>query len=100
MSNMPTRESEEKFFKEQEAQLIKKQREKLSQEEKEKLKKIHFGHCPKCGCHMVNITRFDVELDICPECNGIWFDCGEFEQVLKLEIEDSKNLFKKIKNLF
>jgi Zn-finger nucleic acid-binding protein len=27
-----------------------------------------------------------VELDLCPFCNGIWFDGGELEQVLKKKL--------------
>ena len=26
-------------------------------------------------------SRFCVELDECPECEGIWLDCGEIEKI-------------------
>ena len=30
---------------------------------------------------MVLTSRFCVELDKCPECEGIWLDCGEIEKI-------------------
>jgi len=30
---------------------------------------------------MVLTSRFSVELDKCPECEGIWLDCGEIEKI-------------------
>lgn len=30
---------------------------------------------------MILTYRFCVELDKCPECEGIWLDCGEIEKI-------------------
>lgn len=30
---------------------------------------------------MILTSRFCVELDKCPECEGIWLDCGELEKI-------------------
>ncbi len=30
---------------------------------------------------MALTNRFCVELDKCPECKGIWLDCGEIEKI-------------------
>lgn len=30
---------------------------------------------------MILTSRFCVELDKCPECEGIWLDCGEIEKI-------------------
>jgi Zn-finger nucleic acid-binding protein len=30
---------------------------------------------------MILTSRFSVELDKCPECEGIWLDCGEIEKI-------------------
>ena len=93
-------DQEDEYFKKQDAELKKKLREGLSEEEKEELKKLHHGHCPKCGIDLENIKKFDVELDVCPDCKGLWFDDGELERVIEMEHEDRHNIFKKIKSLF
>jgi len=33
----------------------------------------------------VTITYRKVELDKCSRCEGLWFDCGELDQVLAQE---------------
>ncbi len=35
--------------------------------------------CPRCGRRMARRPVGDVTLDICPECEGVWFDAGELE---------------------
>lgn len=30
---------------------------------------------------MALTNRFCVELDKCPECKGVWLDCGEIEKI-------------------
>jgi uncharacterized protein len=45
--------------------------------------------CPRCSVPLVRWTNTpeslkDVFLDFCPECNGIWFDKGEFSMLFKL----------------
>jgi len=35
-------------------------------------------NCPQCQGHPMQPVKFgDVELDVCPECRGVWFDQGE-----------------------
>jgi len=31
---------------------------------------------------MQNVSRSDVELDMCPNCRGVWLDRGELEKLL------------------
>ena len=38
--------------------------------------------CPNCNTSMQNVQRSGVELDICPECRGVWLDRGELEKLL------------------
>ncbi len=51
---------------------------------------------------MILTSRFYVELDKCPECEGIWLDCGEIEKIaaknnigneLMKEINRKKTMF-------
>jgi Zn-finger nucleic acid-binding protein len=32
---------------------------------------------------MAQVKRSDVELDICPQCRGVWLDRGELEKLLQ-----------------
>jgi Zn-finger nucleic acid-binding protein len=48
-------------------------------------------HCPECEnqrLYQVNVRG--IELDLCPECNGLFFDEGELKQLLP-ESESSAN---------
>lgn len=38
--------------------------------------------CPNCNTSMQNVQRSGVELDICPDCRGVWLDRGELEKLL------------------
>jgi Zn-finger nucleic acid-binding protein len=41
--------------------------------------------CPKCQVPMATIAYGDtgVEIDVCPQCQGIWLDQGEFERIVE-----------------
>ena len=40
-----------------------------------------FSHmrCPVCNNMMIVVERYDVELDYCINCHGIWFDFEELK---------------------
>lgn len=38
--------------------------------------------CPNCTQEMKHVTRHAVELDMCPECRGVWLDRGELEKIM------------------
>jgi hypothetical protein len=45
------------------------------------LKVLHWMHCPKCG-YELTAERFDsVEIDICPNCRGIWLDLEQIRAI-------------------
>jgi len=38
-----------------------------------------------CSCsevRMKTVSREGVTVDVCPECNAVWFDAGELERVV------------------
>ncbi len=35
--------------------------------------------CPRCQAHAVEVPFFDVRLDLCPSCYGVWIDGDEIE---------------------
>lgn len=39
--------------------------------------------CPKCDVPLF-LARFrEVEVDVCPQCRGLWLDAGELEELLR-----------------
>ncbi len=38
--------------------------------------------CPLCDVTMRPVQRRGVEIDICPECRGVWLDRGELDKIL------------------
>ncbi len=39
--------------------------------------------CPKCD-QALHILEFkDVEIDLCPQCKGVWLDAGEVERIVE-----------------
>lgn len=38
--------------------------------------------CPLCDVSMKEIDRRGVEVDICPECKGVWLDRGELDKII------------------
>ena len=48
---------------------------------------------------MMIVEYHDIELDMCAECKGVWFDSGELELVLQTnQAESIDELIKKIRN--
>lgn len=39
-------------------------------------------HCPKCKAYTATEMLFDVEVDVCPTCQGIWFDRNELSRIV------------------
>lgn len=39
--------------------------------------------CPNCNVGMTQASRSGVEIDICPQCRGVWLDRGELEKLLE-----------------
>ncbi|MEI7812549.1 MAG: zf-TFIIB domain-containing protein [Ignavibacteria bacterium] len=37
--------------------------------------------CPVCGIFMNEVLKLNVQIDICPKCEGIWLDKGELEKI-------------------
>jgi Zn-finger nucleic acid-binding protein len=42
-------------------------------------------NCPVCDAQLRMITKYGVEVDICPECKGVWLDRGELEKIIAME---------------
>jgi Zn-finger nucleic acid-binding protein len=40
--------------------------------------------------------RFDVDIDYCPVCKGVWLDKGEIDKIAKAQVDMKKNIIKNI----
>ena len=49
--------------------------------------------CPACKSDMLVVEYNKIELDYCTRCQGVWFDSGELELLLKSLSLESPNLF-------
>jgi len=82
-------EKEEEYFARQDYERKRKIEEKnhklMAQEEKERHRKLHYMRCPKCGMELIEINYKNINVDKCSECQGIWLDQGELEQVTRMD---------------
>lgn len=44
--------------------------------------------CPNCQTGMKEITREQVLIDMCPQCQGVWLDRGELQKLLDIAGQD------------
>lgn len=79
---MPTDEkpsrNEEEYFARQNAEAIKAMRARLDEE---RAKSKSSRNCPKCAVALAEAEVENVKIDRCPQCNGVWLDAGELEQL-------------------
>lgn len=45
--------------------------------------------CPVCDAKMKAVEKHGVELDICPDCKGVWLDRGELDKIVEMLNKDS-----------
>jgi Zn-finger nucleic acid-binding protein len=49
--------------------------------------------CPKCGMELREIDYREINVDKCFSCDGAWFDAGEIDLLVKLEMPALDELF-------
>ena len=83
-TDKPSRNEDEYFLKLESERIERKRGEqaKLSQDAE---RKSHYLRCPKCGGHLVTEEFHRIQVDRCPECNGIWLDNGEVGAIMAHE---------------
>lgn len=48
--------------------------------------------CPLCKEDMQEISKYNVVVDICPNCRGVWLDRGEMEKIIQYLVkQDEEN---------
>lgn len=45
-------------------------------------------NCPVCDTKLRAVEKMGVEVDICPDCKGVWLDRGELEKLIELASSD------------
>ncbi len=99
---MAPKQSEEEWFAKFEIQMIRdaKRKREARHHEKESIsedkKPDNYMLCPRDGAKLEAKHISDVEVDICPECDGLWLDRGEMEEILLARDEDKKGFFRKL----
>ena len=48
--------------------------------------------CPICGKEMKTVQRYNVEIDICENCKGVWLDRGELNKIINTVSDIYNNL--------
>jgi hypothetical protein len=95
-------QNEDEYFARQDAELIKKQRAERQKAEAAAERRSHYMKCPKCGSNLVAVDVGGVQIDRCPDCNGVWLDNGELD-ILKQHHDPTfvgrvfKDLFKSLR---
>lgn len=53
--------------------------------------------CQSCDEDMLTIERFEVQIDYCPACRGVWLDRGELDKIIELIVSQPAKKMKKHK---
>ena len=48
---------------------------------------VETMRCPKCGSGLDTLERHGVVIEQCPQCQGVFLDRGELEQLIDAESE-------------
>lgn len=70
---------EDRYFAEIDRKRLAKLREQESDEQEQTIRDIAKDRCPKCGVRLEARKVAQVEVDECPQCQGMWLDKGEME---------------------
>ena len=41
-------------------------------------------NCPVCDGRLRAVQKYGVEVDICPDCKGVWLDRGEIDKIIEM----------------
>lgn len=84
MTDKPSR-NEDEYFATQERERLAKLRAETEKAAKANERKSHYMKCPKDGADLTTEEFHGIQIDRCPDCNGIWLDAGEIDTVTSHE---------------
>jgi hypothetical protein len=79
------RAREDEYFERRDRELLAKARGQEGDEQEETLRQIARMRCPKDGRALDSIRLHGVNVERCPQCNGMWLDRGELEAIAGTE---------------
>jgi hypothetical protein len=83
MTEKPSR-NEEEYFARTEAARLKAMKQRAEDEARTAERRTHFMKCPRDGADL-RVEHFQgIEVERCPECQGLWFDHGEAHRLVDL----------------
>ncbi len=85
---------EERYFREKEMELL---RKKQAEAAKPENTNPHWMKCPKCGGDLAEVKIENVTVDRCGNCEGIYLDKGELEQLTR---DNETGFFASLRKLF
>jgi hypothetical protein len=86
MPDKPSR-NEDEYFARIEAQRLKDRRQSAVQEAQLAERRSHFMKCPRCGADL-RVEHFaGIEVERCPECEGLWFDAHEAHKIVEMNLK-------------
>ena len=50
--------------------------------------------CPNDDTPMQELSPYGVQLDVCPQCHGVWLDRGELEKLLTLTEPETREEYR------
>ncbi|MGE5235872.1 MAG: zf-TFIIB domain-containing protein [Acidobacteriota bacterium] len=78
-------DKEQEYFIRLEVERLKKLREEHQraavEADRRRLRELHHLHCAKCGQKMETTRLGSVEVEICPDCGGMYLDAGELDKL-------------------
>ncbi len=77
--------NEEEYFARLESERLERKKAEQARLNQDAEKKSHYMRCPKCGGHLVTQEFHKLQIDSCPDCQGVWLDAGEIDAVMHLE---------------
>ena len=48
-------------------------------------------NCPVCDAKLREVTKMNVQVDICPDCKGVWLDRGELEKIVEISMQEGSS---------
>lgn len=45
-------------------------------------------NCPVCEATLRAVQKHGIEVDICPDCKGVWLDRGELDKMIQMAASD------------
>jgi hypothetical protein len=77
--------NEDEYFVRKDAELLRAKRAELDAQRLAAERHSHFMKCPKCGAALAEHLFHHMKIDRCTECQGVWLDAGELEQLAQVK---------------